>query len=143
MKFFTKVILITLFLTTLSLSSVVNAEVVVIVNPDNPVTLSDKEIKRIFLGKMKSYPGGNAILPINHSKKSDVRKHFDQHALGKSSKQIKAYWSRLMFSGKGNPPKELDNDAKIIELVAEDPAVIGYINAESKTERVKVIATFN
>ncbi len=142
MKIFTALILITLSLTALSLSHANNVEIIVVINPDNPVTLSDKEIKRIFLGKMKSYPGGSAILPVNHSSKSDVRKHFDQHALGKSSKQIKAYWSRLMFSGKGNPPKELDNDAKVIELVAENPAVIGYINADSKTERVKAIATF-
>ncbi len=143
MKFFTGLILIALSMTTLSFSQAANAEVVVVVNSNNPVALTDKDIKRIFLGKMKSFPGGgSSILPINRSSKSDVRKHFDKQALGKSPRQIKAYWSRLMFSGKGNPPQELENDAKIIELIKENPAVIGYIGVGSKTEEIKVVGTF-
>ncbi|NOX75844.1 MAG: phosphate ABC transporter substrate-binding protein [Gammaproteobacteria bacterium] len=135
--------LITLSATTLSFSQLANAEVVVVVNPDNPVALTAKDIKRIFLGKMKSFPGsGNTIQAVNHSSKSAVRKRFDKKALGKSPKQIKAYWSRLMFSGKGNPLKEVENDAKIIELVAENPSVIGYIDSSSKTGNVKVVGTF-
>ena len=91
---------------------------------------------------MKSFPGGSTALPVNLSSSSEVRKTFDKKALGKSASQIKAYWSKLVFSGKGNPPKEVADDAETISLVAKNPAVIGYIDSSNVTDRVKVIGKF-
>ena len=142
MKLFNKLSIASLLLSLFILAPAVSAEVVVITNPSNSAALSESDVKRIFLGKMKSFPGGGTILPVNQSASSDVRKTFDKEALGKSSSQMKAYWSKLVFSGKGNPPKELANDAEVIKLVAENPAVIGYIDAANKTSDVKVVASY-
>jgi hypothetical protein len=142
MKLFNKLSITSLLLSLFVLAPAVSAEVVVITNPSNSASLSESDVKRIFLGKMKSFPGGGTILSVNQSAGSDVRKTFDKEALGKSPSQMKAYWSKLVFSGKGNPPKELANDAEVIKLVAENPAVIGYIDAANKTSDVKVVATY-
>ena len=116
------------------------AEVSVIVNPSNADSISADDIKRIFLGKMKNFPSGAQVIAINQSASSDVRKSFDSEALGKSASQIKAYWSKLVFSGKGNPPKEVTNDQEVIALVKDNPSVIGYIDSSSVSGDVKVIA---
>ena len=118
------------------------AEVSVVVHPSNADNISADDIKRIFLGKMKSFPGGVQAIAVNQSASSSVREAFDSNALGKSASQIKAYWSKLVFSGKGNPPKEVDNDQEVIALVKDNPSVIGYVDSASVSGDVKVIAKF-
>ncbi|MBV1911832.1 MAG: phosphate ABC transporter substrate-binding protein [Kangiellaceae bacterium] len=142
MKYLNRLRSLTIMICLLCFSQIALSEVVVIVNPGNASALTEKDIKRIFLGKMKSFPSGGTILPVNHSASSDIRKSFDKSALGKSASQIKAYWSKLVFSGKGNPPKELPNDAEIVKLVSENPAVIGYIDSANKSDGVKVVGSY-
>jgi len=138
-----KFIYIFLFSFTAALASPkADAEVSVVVHPSNASSISNDDIKRIFLGKMKKFPGGGSVIVINQSSSSDARKSFDSGALGKSANQIKAYWSKLVFSGKGNPPKEVANDQEVISLVKDNPAVIGYVDSASVTGDVKVIAKF-
>lgn len=142
MKLNNKIRLVLTTITLLFFSQAAFSEIVVIVNPGNSATLSESDLKRIFLGKMKSFPDGGSILPVNQAAGSEIRESFDKTALSKSSSQMKAYWSKLVFSGKGNPPQELANDAEVIKLVSENPAVIGYIDAGSKTDSVKVVGTY-
>lgn len=123
-------------------STIASAEIAVVVHPSNASALSNDDIKRIFLGKMKSFPGGSSAIPLNQNSSSGVRKSFDSSALGKSASQIKAYWSKLVFSGKGNPPKEVANDQEVINLVKDNPAIIGYVDSSNVTGDVKVVAKF-
>jgi hypothetical protein len=67
---------------------------------------------------------------------------FNEKILNKTSSQMKAYWSKLVFTGKGTPPKELLSDKEVIDLVSKNPNMIGYIQKESVTAAVKVVATF-
>ena len=120
----------------------VNAEVVVIVNPGNSSTFSDKDIKRIFLGKKKKFSDGSSIIAINLASGDTIRESFEKNAVGKSASQMKAYWSKLVFSGKGNPPMEVSNAAEAISLVSKNPAVISYIDASKVTDSVKVVCKF-
>lgn len=118
------------------------AEIAVIINGSNSAAVNQSDIKRIFLGKKKSYSNGSPVLPVNLSPSNPLRQQFDKSALGKSASQIKAYWSKLVFSGKGAPPKEFATDAEILKLVKENPAVIGYIDASKADASVKVVAKF-
>lgn len=118
------------------------AEISVIVNPDNPNNVSASQIKRIFLGKLKKFPNGSKVAPINQSSDLELRKEFDKKALGKSSSQMKSYWAKVVFSGKGGPPQEVKTDDQVIEFVLGNTNGIGYIDASKVTDNVKVIATF-
>ena len=118
------------------------AEVSVIVHKSNAASVSVDEIKRIFLGKSKKFSDGASAVPINLSASVAVRSEFDDAALSKSTNQTKAYWSKLVFSGKGNPPKEVSSMAEMIELVSKNPSLIGYVDSASVTGDVKVVATF-
>jgi ABC-type phosphate transport system substrate-binding protein len=116
--------------------------VAVIVHPSNADALGDTEISRIFLGKMKTFPGGGQAIPINQSEGSAPRGDFEKKVLNKSASQIKAYWSKLVFTGKGTPPKEVSSDAEVIDLIKSNPNLIGYVDESAVTGDVKVIATF-
>ncbi len=142
MKIFKNFLIITSSLCFLSITQLAFSEVAVIVNPSNNSEISEDDVKRIFLGKLKTFPDGTSVLPVNLSNSDSIREEFDDKALGKSASQIKAYWSKLVFSGKGNPPKEVDSQKEILQLVKDNPAVIGYVNASSVPAGVKVIAKF-
>lgn len=127
----------------ISLTSLTSfAEQSVIVHPDNNSTTTAKDIKRLYLAKMKSFPGGSLALPLNHKDASDARKTFDKKLVKKSPSQMKSYWAKLVFTGKATPLKQVDNDDDILELVSINPSAIGYIDSSKVTDKVKVIHTF-
>lgn len=136
-----KIIKVVLLTSLFSLPSLVFADVAVIVNSSNTVTISDSDISRLFLGKLKTFPSGDKAIAVNNKFGSTTRNEFEKKILKKSSSQVKAYWSKLIFSGKGKPPKELGSDKDILALVASDPQSIGYVDTASVDGTVKVIKT--
>lgn len=123
----------------LLMANIALSEPVVIVHPSNKSVLSYKVIKRIFLGKENKFSDGSETVPVNQIQLSKTRQDFDQIFLKKSTNKVVANWSKLVFTGKGIPPKELKGDAEVIDLVSANPNVIGYIDRASVTDLVKVI----
>jgi len=134
---------LSILLLTLSLAvTQVNAEIAVVVNPANANAVSADDLNRLFLGRASSFADGTKATPLNMAEGQAAREEFDNKVLNRSSSQLKAYWSKLVFTGKGTPPKELDNDAAVKAAVAADASAIGYISSASVDGSVKVIATF-
>lgn len=71
-----------------------------------------------------------------------MRTAFDDGIIGKSASQLKSYWSKLVFTGKGTPPQEVSSEDEIKKLVASNPNMIGYIDAANVDSSVKVALTF-
>ncbi len=117
-----------------------SAEMVVIVHPSNSDALGSKEIQRLFLGKEKKLPSGTNATPINLPNGDATRTEFDSKVLERSSTQVAAYWSKLVFTGKGVPPKEVANAAAMVAAVAADPSAIGYVDSSAVTGAVKAIS---
>jgi len=115
-------------------------EVVVIVSADAPVaTLSAAQVSDIFLGKSASFPNGAMAVPIDQADGSAVRQEFYAKATGKSPQLLKAYWSKLIFTGQGEPPREATGSAAIKKLVAKNPNFIGYVDKNAVDASVKTV----
>ncbi|AQQ00621.1 phosphate ABC transporter substrate-binding protein [Pseudoalteromonas aliena] len=117
------------------------AEVAVIINPSNTSTIDADTIKKIYLGKNKSFDNGTKVSPVDQNGTA-VADEFNDKVVGKSSSQLNAYWSKLVFTGKGTPPGKLDSDQAVIDFVAANNDAIGYIDSAKVSDKVKVIATF-
>lgn len=117
------------------------AEVVVIVNPKNPLSaLGAEQAMGIFLAKTGEFPGGGGqAVPIDQSEGVAVRDEFYQKAGNRDAAQIKAYWSRIVFTGKGQPPKAVPNSAEVKKLIAANPNMIGYVDKASVDASVKAV----
>jgi ABC-type phosphate transport system substrate-binding protein len=126
----------------LLLSLHASAEIAVVVHPSNQVNLTETDISRIYLGKLKSFPGGGTAIPLDLQEGSAERESFVTLLLNKSESQLKAYWSKLMFSGQGNPPKMIDSTAEMLNLVATNPSMIGFVDAAAVTDKVRVVGSF-
>ncbi|GAA6172815.1 hypothetical protein NBRC116592_24850 [Colwellia sp. KU-HH00111] len=127
---------------TLLISSFCYADIAVVVNHENNSVLSDSDISRLFLGKLKKFTSGGKAVAINLKLGSDTRNEFETKVLGKSASQIKAYWSKRVFSGKGKPPPELVSDKDVLSMVASDNNMIAYVDAASVDDSVKVVKVF-
>ena len=136
-------ILKTLAVSSLLLAGIAQAEVAVIVSASNGNSAIDQDtIARVFLGKSKSFPDGSQAVPVDQNAGSASREAFNSAVLSKSSSQLKAYWSRLIFTGKGTPPKESGDDAAVKNLVATNPNLIGYVDSSVVDGSVKVVYKF-
>jgi len=106
-------------------------DLVVIVNPAAG-TLTKDQVSDLFLGKSQ------ALTPLDLPESSPVRALFYPKATRRDLPQVKATWSRIVFTGKGQVPRELADAAAIKKAVSADPKAIGYIERSSLDSTVKV-----
>jgi ABC-type phosphate transport system substrate-binding protein len=116
------------------------AQVAVVVGTRSPVsTMTADQVSAIFLGKSATLPTGGTALPADLPDSQPAHDLFYTKVTGKSSAQVKAAWSRLVFSGKATPPKELASSADVKKFVAGNPDAIGYIEKSAVDSSVKVV----
>ena len=116
------------------------ADIAVIVNRSNPVDIAGmEEIGAIFL-KQNRQMGGEVVAPYELTESSDIHNIFHKNTTKKNLQQLNSYWAKKLFRGKGVRPVSLRNDRMMIKIIASHPNAIGYIDADSVDDRVKVIA---
>lgn len=116
-------------------------EVVPVVSAKSPVTtLSQAQIADIFLGKATRFPDGTLATPLDQNEDSPARERFYARFTGKSPAQVKAHWAKIIFTGRGRPPRQLPGGPEVRRAVAEIPGAIGYIDAGLVDSSVRVIS---
>ena len=117
-------------------ASVSAAEIVVIVNPANPATaMTAAQASQFFLGKSTMFT------PVDQAESAPIRAEFYKKVSDKDLSEVKAIWSKLVFTGKAAAPKELHSSAEVKKAVAGNPTGIGYIEKSAVDSSVKVITT--
>jgi len=112
----------------------------IIVNNDNATNdVTVEEVVNIFLGKSRNLPDGTKVVPIDQWEGEPARTAFYHDLVKKSQSQLNSYWSRLIFAGKGQPPFAVSNSEEVMEFIAGNHNMIGYVDSEAVDETVKVI----
>ena len=75
-------------------------------------TLSADQASDIFPGRATTLPGAGAVVAIDQSEGPATRDAFYQKVVSKNAAQVKADWSKQIFSGKGTPPKDGGNHTR-------------------------------
>jgi ABC-type phosphate transport system substrate-binding protein len=136
-------LLIGLILTTLTglaAAATAGEEVVAVVSAKRPATeLNGDQVADIFLGKTSRFPDGSLATPIDQSEDSPAREKFYARFTGKSPAQMKAYWAKIIFTGRGQPPKQVPGSAEAKRVIAQNPNAIGYIDANLVDDSVRVV----
>ncbi len=132
-----------LFILIAALSASANSwgGIAVIVNPSNPIeSLSDLEVKKIFLGRITRFPSTNQnIRVLDQNRESDIYKQFYEQTIGFKLSKLTRFRAAFLFSGDGVLPVELSDSAAIKEQILSQTSAIGYISEEHIDESVKVI----
>jgi ABC-type phosphate transport system substrate-binding protein len=116
------------------------ADVVVVVAARDPASaLSRSEVSNIFLGKLSRFPDGRPASPVDQPEGSAARAAFYRDIGNRSPAEVKAYWSKMIFTGRGQPPPVAAGDERVKEFVSGQPGAIGYIERASVDGQVKVL----
>jgi ABC-type phosphate transport system substrate-binding protein len=110
------------------------ADLVVIANPA-VAGLTKDQVADLYLGKNQSYN------PVDLAEASPLYAEFYKKATGRDVAQVKSTWSRIVFSGKGQAPKQLPDSAAVKKAVAADPKGVGYIEKSAVDGTVKTVLT--
>lgn len=129
-----------LFVALVLTTNSAKAEIVVVMSAKSSVSnLSKDNVSGIFLGKTSTLPDGNQVVPVEQVEGQAPREEFHRVVTGKSESQLNAYWAKMVFSGKGNPPKEVANSAEVLNVIAANPDMIGYLDKSAADRTVKVV----
>jgi ABC-type phosphate transport system substrate-binding protein len=118
----------------LLLSTAALADDVVVVGNPAAAALTKDQVTDLFLGKT------TGMKLVDQPDSSKIKVDF-YGKLGRDLSQVKATWSRLIFTGKAQAPKEVADSAAVKKAVAADPSTIGYIDKSEVDGTVKVLST--
>lgn len=122
------------------LANLACAEAVVVVSEQSPVMeLSYTELTDIYLGRLTQLPDGHPILPIDQAEQTPIHGLFYQQYLGRTPAQIRSHWSRLIFTGRGQPPKAVASDAAMADALNRNPNAIGYMDSRAVPKSLRVL----
>lgn len=124
---------------SLGCSAAVSDVVAVVSAQSSVMVLSQSEIVDIFLGNTRVLPNGEKAMPIDQAEGSSIRDEFYAKFAAKSAAQMKAHWSRFIFTGRGHPPKEVALDGEAKKRIIDNPNAIGYLDPRMVDSSVRVL----
>ena len=123
--------LIAIVLAVFIVAAVQAEEIVVIVNPA-ATPINKEQIADLYLGR------GGVWTPIDQAVGSGIYVEFYKKATGRDIAQVKAIWSRILFTGRGLPPRQMPDSAAVKKAVAANPKAVGYIEKSAVDASVRV-----
>jgi hypothetical protein len=116
------------------------ADVVAVVSARSTARgLTRSQVMDLFLGKSNRLPGGRTAVPVDQAEGSAARDAFYLAFADKSAAQMKAHWSKVIFTGRGQPPREVASGALVKKLLAGNADAIGYIERSEVDDSVRIV----
>ncbi|RUO31590.1 hypothetical protein CWE12_00910 [Aliidiomarina sedimenti] len=98
--------------------------------------IDSARVTRIYMGQSRE------LIAVNQQEGSAVRQAFEANVIGRSAEQIKAHWSRLVFTGRAAELRQVESDEAVLEYVRSNPGTIGYISDASKADDLNILLEF-
>jgi hypothetical protein len=112
----------------------------IIVHADHPTASDTRDfLAKAFLKKVRAWPDGTAIKPVDLPADSPVRRDFTRGVLQRSVAAVKRYWQQAIFSGRDVPPPEVASEERALRYVSEHPGSVAYVSASTPLSDVKVL----
>lgn len=102
--------------------------------------LSRSQVADLFLGRINRLPNGEKATPLDLPEGSRVRDEFYTEFSGKSAAQVKAHWSKIIFTGRGQPPELVPDGEAAKKMLAKNVHAIAYIDGALVDHSVRVIS---
>ena len=116
------------------------AELVVVVSARRPIkSRRAEQVADIFHAEPTRFPHGGEVVALDLPIGSPLRDDFYLKVANRSPALMKAYWTKKIFTGRGQPPRELPNSQAVRKLVADNPTLIGYIDRSALDASVRPV----
>ena len=112
----------------------------VIVNPSVAVQqLTTSQARWIFSMRQTSWPDGQAIKVFVLESQNPAHSVFAKTILGVFPYQLERTWNQLAFSGLGDKPFTVTDEAQMLEMVSQQSGAIGYVVTNAASLGTQVI----
>ncbi len=91
------------------------------------------------MGKSRTLPNGVPAKVLELAEGDATRQQFHDKITHKNDAQLKSYWARMVFTGKGVAPAVQANATLMKATVASTQGAIGYIDEADLDNSVKVL----
>lgn len=119
------------------------ADGAVIVNKNSQISqLNKTQVQQIFLKKSIIIQNEKPVVAAMCNKCDIVSFGFNRNVLGKDSLQLRAYWTRRLFTEGTPPPLEFQSDEDVLEFIEKNENSIGIIERNKVKGSVKVVFEF-
>lgn len=100
----------------------------VVVHQSNSVTrLSRDQVSRIFLRQVTLWDNRQAVLPVDQTAESPVRRTFTKRIHSRTIASVQTWWQQRTFAGVGVAPPERASDSEVLDYIRKYPNAIGYV----------------
>lgn len=114
--------------------------VYVIVNSANPQrNISQPGLNAIFNMRLRQWSDGSPITVYVLQDEDPLHKTFCKQKLHAFPHQIRRGWNRLIFSGTGQVPLQVETKEEMLRQVSETPGAVGYLRGKDLTSAVKIL----
>jgi hypothetical protein len=93
----------------------------------------------IFFGRRTRFPDGSVAVPIDQSEGSAARIEFYSKFADMSPAQVKAFWAKIIFTGRGQSPKTVATGVEAKKALVASPNAITYIDQSMVDDSVRVV----
>jgi len=129
-----------LSMAALQVSPAASATIYVVANTAaKTIDVTNDQLKQLFLDESTIVVNGVKLRPIDAPSNSEVRREFYKIVAQRSATQMKSYWARMVFTGKGIPPQTSTSEAEVEKVIATDGQKIGYLSRKPSDPNVQIV----
>ena len=76
-------------------------------------------------------------------KNTSYKEEFYKILTNKNTAQLRSYWTRLIFTGKGKPPKQVESQEELAHYMDNSEVIITYLPLKSVQSNMNVLYIFD
>jgi len=127
--------------TLVMLSPLASAELVIIVHPGGPDSITKQQVRDIYLNRSSQMPDGQRAVAFELPSGNSMRDAFNERITERPDAWLTSFWSRQVLTGKGQPPTEMSSASGMKSVVSSTLGSIGYLDSTLVDDSVKVALT--
>jgi len=112
---------------------------VVVAKTSKIESISKRELVDVYMGRFDVLESGHKVQPVDYENGSELRSLFYRSLVNKSERQINAYWSRLIFSGRAKPPVQVASPEESLSFILDNQSALSYIPVNRVSEEMKIV----
>jgi hypothetical protein len=117
-----------------------DAHPVVVTNPRvAQVKLRVNTLRAMFGMRVPVWPNGTPVKVFVLNDDDPLHAAFSKRVLNLFPHQLRQAWNRLVFSGTGQAPTQVESEEQMRARVASTPGAIGYLREATTDDRVRVL----
>ncbi len=112
-----------------------------IVNPGVKQThMSADSVRALYTMRLRRWPDGMPARVFVLPDRSPVHRNFSKKILGVFPHQLRRSWDRMTFSGLGQAPTEVRDEAEMRKRVSETPGAVGYVSDRTDGQGITFVS---